>query len=151
LIPDAHFIPLESNNHMPQKGEPAREQMIAEIHRFLGSEEPQKETEAISSSADRTEVAFAGNRQVIGTERRLVTVLFADIVGSTQHAAALGDHRWRNLLEDYHTALRREVERHRGQEIDTAGDGVLATFETPVQAIRCGCAIRDAVRYLGIE
>lgn len=102
-------------------------------------------------SEDGIGETLGGTRRVDGSERTLVTVLFADIVGSTQQAAALGDHRWRNLLEDYHKAVRREVDRHGGHEIDTAGDGVLATFATPLQSIRCGCAIRDAVRCLGIE
>ena len=81
----------------------------------------------------------------------LATVLFTDIVGSTERAAELGDRRWRDLLDSHHALVRRELERFRGREIETAGDGFLATFDGPARAIRCACAIRDAVRALGLE
>jgi class 3 adenylate cyclase len=83
--------------------------------------------------------------------RLLLTVLFTDIVGSTERAAKLGDRRWRDLLERHHALVRRELARFQGREIDTAGDGFLATFDRPAQAIQCACAISDAVRDLGIE
>jgi pimeloyl-ACP methyl ester carboxylesterase len=81
-------------------------------------------------------------------DRVLATVLFTDIVGATERAAALGDRRWRELLEQHHAAVRRELSRFRGREIDTAGDGFLATFDGPARAIRAACAISDAVRPL---
>jgi class 3 adenylate cyclase len=81
----------------------------------------------------------------------LATVLFTDIVGSTERAAEMGDHRWRELLEDHHRLVRSELERARGKEIRIAGDGFLATFDGPARAIRCACAIRDAARGLGLE
>jgi class 3 adenylate cyclase len=81
----------------------------------------------------------------------LVTVMFTDIVSSTERAAAIGDRRWRELLDGYLDVARRQLERFRGREIDTAGDGLFAVFDGPARAIRCACAIRDAVRQLGLE
>jgi class 3 adenylate cyclase len=81
----------------------------------------------------------------------LATVLFTDIVGATEKAAALGDRQWRDLLESHHNLVRREIGRFRGREIDTAGDGFLATFDGPARAVRCGSAVRDGVRGLGLE
>jgi class 3 adenylate cyclase len=90
-------------------------------------------------------------REPAEPDRVLATVLFTDIVGSTERAAALGDHRWRDLLERHHSVVRRELARFQGREIDTAGDGFFAIFDKPAQAIRCACAISDTVRQLGIE
>ena len=81
----------------------------------------------------------------------LVTVLFTDIVGSTEIAAELGDRRWRDLVRRHHAIVRRELKRFRGRELDTAGDGFFARFDRPADAIRCACAISDDVRELGIE
>jgi class 3 adenylate cyclase len=81
----------------------------------------------------------------------LVTVLFTDIVGSTEIAAELGDKRWRDLVRRHHAIVRRELKRLRGRELDTAGDGFFARFDRPADAIRCACAISDGVRELGIE
>jgi len=72
-------------------------------------------------------------------------------VRSTERAAELGDQRWRELLEQHHALVRRELARYRGQEVDTAGDGFFASFDGPARAIRCACAIRAAVRTLGLE
>ena len=77
-------------------------------------------------------------------------MLFTDIVGSTDQAAELGDRRWRAVLESHHAEVRRQLENFRGTEVDTAGDGFLATFDGPARAIRCACAIRDGVRPLGV-
>ena len=85
------------------------------------------------------------------TERKLTAIVFTDIVGSTGRAVELGDSRWSDLLREHHTLVRRELARFRGREIDTAGDGFFASFDGPARAIRCACAIRDAVRTLGIE
>jgi TolB-like protein/class 3 adenylate cyclase/Flp pilus assembly protein TadD len=85
------------------------------------------------------------------SDRFLATVLFTDIVGSTERAAALGDRRWRELLETHHALVRRELQRHRGRELNVSGDGFLVTFETPERALRCACDIRDQVRRLGLE
>jgi class 3 adenylate cyclase len=81
----------------------------------------------------------------------LATVLFTDIVKSTERARELGDQDWAELLGRHHTAVRRELERFRGREIDTAGDGFLASFDGPARAIRCAVAARDAVQGLGLE
>lgn len=84
-------------------------------------------------------------------DRVLVTVLFTDIVGSTARSAELGDSGWRELLGQHHTRVRRELARFRGRELDTAGDGFFATFDGPARAIRCACAVREAVAELGLE
>ena len=84
-------------------------------------------------------------------ERVLATVLFTDIVASTTQAASLGDRRWRDLLEAHHQLVRRHLRAHDGHEVDTAGDGFLATFLGPAKAVRCALAIRDAVGSLGLQ
>ena len=78
-------------------------------------------------------------------------MLFTDIVGSTARAAALGDRRWRETLEAHNSVVRRELERFQGREIDTAGDGFLATFDGPGRAVACACVIAERVRDLGLE
>ncbi len=78
-------------------------------------------------------------------------MLFTDIVGSTDRARELGDRRWRDLLERHHAVVRAELARYRGAEVDTAGDGFFATFDGPARAVRCACAVRDAVGALGLE
>jgi len=83
-------------------------------------------------------------------DRVLATIMFVDIANSTEHATRLGDREWRDLLERYYAMVRRQLTRFRGREIDTAGDGLFATFDGPARAIRCGRAIADAVRVLGI-
>jgi class 3 adenylate cyclase len=84
-------------------------------------------------------------------DRVLTTVLFTDVVRSTEQAAALGDRRWRDVLEEHRALVRRELERFRGREVETIGDGFLATFDGPARAIRCAGAIRDALGPLGVE
>jgi class 3 adenylate cyclase len=82
---------------------------------------------------------------------RLATVLFTDIAGSTQKAGQLGDRHWRYLLDEHHARIRRQLDRFHGSEADTAGDGFFATFDGPARAIRCACAIREAVREIGLS
>jgi class 3 adenylate cyclase len=94
---------------------------------------------------------LTGTRAAEIIDRILATVMFTDIVDSTRKAAALGDRRWRNLLARHDTLMRRELERHRGREVKTLGDGFLATFDGPARAIRCACSARDAMRGLGVE
>ncbi len=96
------------------------------------------------------EAFLTGARHAADTDRVLATVLFTDIVGSTEHAAELGDRRWRDLLDSHDQVVRRQLERFGGREVNTAGDGFLATFDGPGHAIQCACAIRDAVRSLGV-
>jgi class 3 adenylate cyclase len=84
-------------------------------------------------------------------DRVLATVMFTDVVGSTDQAAGMGDRRWSELLATHHGLTRAELEHFRGREIQTTGDGFLATFDGPGRAVRCGCAIRDAVGAIGIK
>jgi class 3 adenylate cyclase len=125
-IPGAQFVELPGADHLPWIGD--QDSVLDEIGEFV-----------------------TGVRPIHEPDRILATVLFTDIVGSTERAAALGDRPWRDLLRRHHGVVRGELERFRGREIDTAGDGVLAAFDGPARAIRAACAIRDAVRQLGIE
>jgi class 3 adenylate cyclase/pimeloyl-ACP methyl ester carboxylesterase len=83
-------------------------------------------------------------------DRQLSTVMFTDIVDSTERAARLGDARWRELLREHHTIVRRQLVRFRGREVDTSGDGFFATFDGPARAIRCACAVRQALADVGM-
>ena len=100
---------------------------------------------------DEIEEFLTGARLGVAPERLLVTVMFTDIVGSTERAAVLGDRGWHDLLESHHALVRRELAHFRGREIDTTGDGFLATFDGPARAVRCACAISREVRALGLE
>jgi class 3 adenylate cyclase len=84
-------------------------------------------------------------------DRVLATVMFTDIVGSTERAAEMGDQRWRELLGSYYDVMRKELGIFRGNEVDTAGDGLLATFDGPARAIRCACSAREKLRQLGLQ
>jgi pimeloyl-ACP methyl ester carboxylesterase len=105
----------------------------------------------VDAVVDEVEEFLTGSRPVHEPDRILATVLFTDIVGSTQRAAELGDSRWRELLDRHHAAVRRELESWNGREVDTIGDGFFATFEGPARAIRAACAIRDSVAGLNVE
>ena len=100
---------------------------------------------------DEIEEFLTGARHIAEPDRILATILFTDIVGSTDRAAALGDGQWRDLLDCFYALARQELRQHRGVEIGTAGDGVFATFDGPARGIRCARNIADAVRTLGIE
>jgi pimeloyl-ACP methyl ester carboxylesterase len=125
-IPRARSVELAGVDHFAWIGDTDR--VLAEIKTFL-----------------------AEVREDVGFDRRLATVLFTDIVGSTQKAAELGDRRWRELVAAHHARVRSELTRFRGQELDTAGDGFFASFDGPARAIRCACAITESVRELGID
>jgi pimeloyl-ACP methyl ester carboxylesterase len=125
-IPGARYVELEGEDHLPFVGD--TEALLGEVQEFL-----------------------TGSRQPAELDRVLATVLFVDLVDSTGHAVRLGDARWTSLLEDYHAAARRALERFRGQEVDTAGDGLFATFDGPARAVRCALAIREAVGRLGLR
>lgn len=125
-IPGAEFLQLEDTDLAP----------------FAGDVEAVPE--AIEMFLERLETD-------IEPDRVLATILFTDIVSSSEHARALGDRRWRQLIEDHHAVVRGQLARFRGREIDTAGDGFLASFDGPARALRCACRIRDAVRDLGVE
>jgi class 3 adenylate cyclase len=103
------------------------------------------------SVVDAIEEFLTGRLSPPATDRVLATVLFTDVVNSTAQAEQMGDRRWRELLATHDAVVSAELDRHRGREIKSTGDGVLATFDGPGRAIRCACAIRDAVRALGIE
>ncbi|CQD07919.1 alpha/beta hydrolase fold family hydrolase [Mycobacterium europaeum] len=100
---------------------------------------------------DEIEEFITGVRGVSDAERLLTTIVFTDIVGSTERAAVLGDHRWRDLLDNHDTLVRRELQRFGGREVNTAGDGFVATFSSPSAALACADTIVDVVRVLGIE
>ena len=125
-IRDARLIELPGDDHLPFVGDQGA--ILDEIEEFL-----------------------TGVRRQPAIDRILATVLFTDIVGSTERAVKLGDREWRDLLDTHHAVVRRELGHWRGLEVDTAGDGFLATFDGPGRAIRCACAIRDAVRRIGLE
>jgi len=125
-IPHATFRELPGADHIPFLGD--REGLVAEIQEFL-----------------------TGVRAAIERERVLATVLFTDIVGSTELAAEVGDRRWSELLSRQRDAVRRQLAVFRGIERDTAGDGFMATFDGPARAIRCAHAIAESVRPLGFE
>ena len=125
-IPNAKYVELSGVDHLPMVGENPN-QILDEIAQFL-----------------------TGEWRPIETERILATVLFTDIVDSTKLAAELGDHRWRDLLERYRGLVRGELNRFRGQEIDTAGDGFFVTFDGPARAIRYACAIQKTVAKIGL-
>lgn len=125
-IAGARFVALPGADHVPHVGDV--ESVLGEVEEFI-----------------------TGTRHEGGADRVLATVLFTDIVGSTEKAAALGDSRWRQLLEEHHARVRRELTRFRGREIDTAGDGFLASFDGPARAIQCARAVGDRVRELGLE
>ena len=101
--------------------------------------------------ADEIELFVGGDRGPEVPDSVLATVLFTDIVASTERAAELGDRAWRELLEQHHLLVRRELGRFRGEERDTAGDGFFATFDGPARAIRCAQAIAGAMPALGLE
>jgi len=100
---------------------------------------------------DQVEEFLTGARPAQAGERVLTTILFTDLVGSTEAVRRFGDDAWARLLERHHAAVRSELERFDGEEIDTAGDGFLATFDGPARAIRCAIAIERAVQQLGLE
>lgn len=122
-IPGAEYVEVPGGDHLPFLGDV--EAILAPIERFL--------TGTVSHDDHR---------------RVLATVLFTDIVASTEHASRLGDRRWRILLEEHNAMVRDELERYRGRELDRAGDGFVAIFDGPARAVRCALAIGDRVRSL---
>ena len=125
-IPEARFVELSGEDHMPWVGD--QDSILDEMQEFLTGDRPEREP-----------------------DRVLATVLVTDIVGSTALAARLGDRAWSDLLTRHHAIVRKELERSRGREVDTAGDGFLATFDGPARAVACACRIREAVLPLGVE
>jgi class 3 adenylate cyclase len=124
-IPGARFVQLGDGDHVPWF-EP--DEILDEVEEFL-----------------------TGAPVIVATDRVLATILFTDLVASTERARALGDSAWAALIDAHDRAVRRELGRHSGEEIDTTGDGFLALFDGPARAIRCGLAIRAALRGLELE
>jgi class 3 adenylate cyclase/pimeloyl-ACP methyl ester carboxylesterase len=100
---------------------------------------------------DAIEEFVTGELPTHGSDRVLATVMFTDLVASTEHTARVGDRRWTELLAAHDATVRTELERWRGREIKSTGDGVLATFDGPGRALRCAASIRDAIRSLGLQ
>jgi class 3 adenylate cyclase len=125
-ISGARFVELPGTDFYPWAGD--QEPLLAEVRAFV-----------------------TGSRPTEGSERVLATVLFTDIVGSTEQAAALGDARWKELVERHHAVVRAMLARYRGMEVDTAGDGFFATFDGPARGVRCAQAIVEALRPVGVE
>jgi class 3 adenylate cyclase len=107
--------------------------------------------ESASDILDEIEEFLTGVRAGRSADRKLATLLFTDIVDSTARSSELGDTRWRALLDQHDRALRRQLIRFRGHEVNTTGDGFLATFDGPARAIDCALAIRDAAHQLGLD
>ena len=101
--------------------------------------------------ADEIEEFVTGERRGAESDRVLATVMFTDLVGSTERAAKLGDSRWRELRDEWLGIMRREIGAFRGREVDNSGDGLLATFDGPARAIRCAVSMRERVRGMGME
>jgi class 3 adenylate cyclase len=105
----------------------------------------------VDSVVDEVEEFLTGTRAAIDTDRVLATVLFTDMVGSTERAVALGDQRWQDVLDAHDRLAERQLARYRGTLVKATGDGLLATFDGPARAIQCALALRDGLRGLGIE
>ena len=125
-IPNARYVELPGIDHLPWAGDP--DPVLGEVEEFL-----------------------TGTRSLPETDRVLATVMFTDLVGSTERATAVGDARWRDLLAEHQASVRRELAHFRGHEVKTLGDGFLATFDGPARAIRCAHAIARDARSLGLE
>jgi class 3 adenylate cyclase len=124
-IPDATFVELPGRDHFPYV--PPTDELFDALRTFLALGDARVES-----------------------SRRLATVLFTDIVGSTERAASLGDAGWKQLLDAHHTEVRSHLARHGGHEVDTAGDGFFATFDGPARAVRCAEAIIEGLGELGL-
>jgi pimeloyl-ACP methyl ester carboxylesterase/class 3 adenylate cyclase len=130
-IADATFVELDGVDHGWWVNSA---QIVREIEPFLRGLSERGEWEAMAEP-----------------ERVLATIMFTDIVGSTARLAELGDRRWRELLEEHHSVVRRQLVRFGGKEVDTAGDGFFASFDGPARAIRCARAVTDGVREIGLD
>jgi class 3 adenylate cyclase len=130
-IPSATYVEFPEEGHIPSAATSGP--FLDEIERFL------------------RRAWAAGAWEESEPDRVLATVLFTDIVGSSERAAALGDRGWRELLEQHHELVRRQLVRFRGREVDSAGDGFFASFDGPARAIRCACAISESLRELGLD
>jgi class 3 adenylate cyclase len=162
------FLELDARSVLPSVQAPSlvlyrRDNQSAEASRYVADHIPGAQGVELAGAdlapfvgdaggvVDAIETFLTGQRTPPPPERILATVLFTDLVDSTGHAAKMGDRRWREVLATHDTLVRRELDRYRGREIKTTGDGVLAIFDGPGRAIRCAFAIRDAVETLGVQ
>ncbi len=136
------FIPIAMGRYLAERIDGAKFVELPGADFFLATSD-----DAMAEIAE----FLTGSRPAPEIDRILATVLFTDIVGSTQRAVAEGDQRWAELLDAHHEAVRSELKRYGGIEVDTAGDGFFVTFDGPARAIRCACAIRDSVDSLGLR
>jgi pimeloyl-ACP methyl ester carboxylesterase/class 3 adenylate cyclase len=125
-IPGAKYVELDGQDHLPYFGD--QDSVLDEIEEFI-----------------------TGTRHTADVERVLATVLFTDIVGSTEQAASVGDRKWRDLLDRHDALARTEIERHRGRLVKSTGDGLLATFDGPARGVRCASTLARTMRSLGID
>ena len=107
-----------------------------------------RERDGVTSEIEKF---LTGKRSYTDIDRQLATVLFTDIVRSTEQAVDLGDQTWRNVLDRHDKILRQNIERFRGEIIDTAGDGMLASFDGPARAIHCACTLIEEIPAIGIN
>jgi class 3 adenylate cyclase len=141
---DARFAPREGGRYIAERIPGGRYVEVPGVDTYLWAGD-------IEAVAGEVEEFLTGARRHSETDRVLTTVLFTDIVGSTERAAALGDAGWKELLERHDKVVRQQLSTFRGREVDTAGDGFLATFDGPARAIRCAQAVGDALRSIGLE
>jgi class 3 adenylate cyclase len=141
---DEEFVPVENAHYMAEHIPDARLVVLpgADHIPFYGDAD---------GYAEEIEEFLTGARHAPPPDRILTTVMFTDIVGSTERAAALGDAGWRRLMAQHDELMRGEISEHRGREVKTMGDGFLATFDGPARGIRCAQGAADKVRALGIE
>jgi class 3 adenylate cyclase len=125
-IPNATLVEIDGRDHVPWASD-------------------------LDATMPHVEGFLSGIRNAADLDRVLATVLFTDIVSSTERAAELGDRAWRQLLDTHHAVVRAHLARYRGREIDTAGDGFLAAFDGPARAVRCGQAVVAALNAIGLE
>ena len=139
---DTPFVSLEHGRFLAEHIRGAKFAVLNESDNQIGPQIP---------LVEEVTQFLTGTRPVFEVDRILVAVLFTDIVESTHRVVVEGDRRWSGLLEQHHKMVRGELGRYRGQEIDTAGDGFLATFDGPARAIRCAYAIKDGIATLDLQ
>jgi pimeloyl-ACP methyl ester carboxylesterase len=125
-LPDARLALIDGANHFPWFAKV--DQIVAEVEEFV-----------------------TGTQSVVASDRVLASLLFVDIVGSTERAAELGDRRWREVKQNFYDLVRRQITRFGGVEVDAEGDGVFMRFDSPARAVACACAIRDGVHDHGMQ
>src|SRR6185295_2708373 len=144
---DASLVPVRAGRYLAEHIPGAKYvELPGEDHLIQALDQ-----DVLDKLLDETEEFLTGTRQRPEPDRVLATLMMNDIVGSTERAVEVGDRRWNELLTQYYATVRKELEVFNGREVNTTGDGVLATFDGPARAIRCACSIRERVRTLGIR